>query len=64
MTAFDARRLASEAALDGLYLTAGPSFRWLTGEQAQTLVHIEEMVLVTEPGCETLNAFTRETQVL
>lgn len=64
MTAFDARRLASEAALDGLYASAGPNFRWLTGEQAQTPVHIEDTVVVTESGCETLNAFTRETQVL
>ena len=29
-----ARRLASEASLDGLYITAGANFRWLTGEQA------------------------------
>jgi Xaa-Pro aminopeptidase len=29
-----ARLLASEAALDGLYVTAGPDFRWLTGERA------------------------------
>jgi Xaa-Pro aminopeptidase len=39
VTAFEARferarRLASEAELDGLYVTAGPNFRWLTGEQA------------------------------
>jgi Xaa-Pro aminopeptidase len=29
-----ARRLADEAGLAGLYVTAGPSFRWLTGEAA------------------------------
>ena len=29
-----ARSLASEASLDGLYITAGANFRWLTGEQA------------------------------
>jgi Xaa-Pro aminopeptidase len=36
MTArFDrARRLAAEAGLDGLYVTAGANFRWLTGEEA------------------------------
>jgi Xaa-Pro aminopeptidase len=29
-----ARRLASETQLDGLYVTAGPNFRWLSGERA------------------------------
>lgn len=29
-----ARRLAAEAGLAGLYVTAGPNFRWLTGESA------------------------------
>lgn len=39
MTAFldrfeRARNLASEAELDGLYVTAGPNFSWLSGERA------------------------------
>jgi Xaa-Pro aminopeptidase len=29
-----ARRLAAGSALDGLYVTAGPNFRWLSGEAA------------------------------